>query len=254
VRTDGGQVAGWVMTPPDFSARKKYPAVLYIHGGPHFAYSATYFHEFQHLAACGYVVFYCNPRGSTGYGEAHKAAISREWGGVDYKDIMKFTDHVLKQHPYIDSARLGVAGGSYGGYMTNWIIGHTHRFKAAVSDRCVSNFMSFFGSSDFGFLFHKGFGMDSKSPWEDRERFIEMSPISHMHKARTPTLVIHQEDDLRCPIEQGEQVYVALKLKGVDTELLRYPQESHGMSRAGRTDRRIHRLNAISGWMDKYLK
>jgi len=254
VRTEGGQVAGWFVTPPNFDPRRKYPAILYIHGGPHMSYSATYFHEFQYLAGLGYVVMYCNPRGSTGYGEAHKAAISREWGNVDYKDILRFTDHVLKAHPYIDRDRLGVAGGSYGGYMTNWIIGHTHRFKAAVSDRCVSNFMSFFGSSDFGFLFHKGFGMDSKSPWEDRERFIEMSPISHMHKAKTPTLVIHQEDDLRCPIEQGEQVYVALKLKGVDTEMLRYPQESHGMSRAGRTDRRIDRLQRISGWMDKYLK
>jgi dipeptidyl aminopeptidase/acylaminoacyl peptidase len=253
-RTDGGAVSGWVVTPPDYDSRRKYPGILYIHGGPHMAYSATYFHEFQYLAGLGYVVFYCNPRGSTGYGEAHKAAISREWGNVDYKDILKFTDQVLKEFPNVDKDRCGVAGGSYGGYMTNWIIGHTHRFKAAVSDRCVSNFMSFFGSSDFGFLFHKGFGMDSKSPWEDRERFIEMSPISHMHKAKTPTLVIHQEDDLRCPIEQGEQVYVALKLKGVDTEMLRYPQESHGMSRAGRTDRRIHRLEAISGWMDKYLK
>lgn len=250
----GGQVHGWVMTPAGFSARGSYPGLLYIHGGPHMAYSSTYFHEFQYLSGLGYVVMYCNPRGSTGYGEEHKAAISRKWGDVDYSDVMRFTDHVLKQFPQIDKQRLGVAGGSYGGYMTNWIISHTHRFKAAVSDRCVSNFMSFFGSSDFGFLFHKGFGMDSRSPWEDPERFIEMSPISHMHKAKTPTLVIHQEDDLRCPIEQGEQVYVALKLKGVDTELVRYPQESHGMSRGGRTDRRIDRLQRISGWMDKYLR
>ncbi|MCC7476905.1 S9 family peptidase [bacterium] len=254
-RGEGGhKIQGWIMTPPGFNPRKKYPAVLYIHGGPHMAYSRAYMNEFNYLAGQGYVVFYCNPRGSTGYGEAHKAAISRAWGKNDYSDIMRFTDHVLRQCPFIDKERLGCAGGSYGGYMTAWIIGHTQRFKAAVVDRAVTNFMSFFGSSDFGYLFHREFGKESRSVWEERERFIEMSPISHMHKAKTPALVLFQDQDLRCPTEQSEQVYVQLKLKGVPTRMVRYPDEPHGMSRGGRTDRRIHRLKEIKGWMDKYVQ
>jgi dipeptidyl aminopeptidase/acylaminoacyl peptidase len=250
----GHRIQGWIFLPPDFDEAKQYPGILYIHGGPHLNYSRAFFHEFQYLAAQGYVVFISNPRGGTGYGLGFKTAIARSWGGADYEDLMAFTDYVLRECKFIDRKRVGVAGGSYGGYMTNWIIGHTKRFAAAVSDRCVSNFLSFFGSSDFGYIFHKGMGLDSQNPWVERERFIEMSPVSHLVHAKTPTLVIHQENDLRCPIEQGEQVYVLLKTMGVETELLRYPQESHGMSRGGRTDRRIHRLEAISGWFDRYLK
>jgi dipeptidyl aminopeptidase/acylaminoacyl peptidase len=250
----GHRIQGWIFLPPDFDESKQYPGILYIHGGPHLNYCRAFFHEFQYLAAQGYVVFISNPRGGTGYGLGYKTAIARGWGTADYEDLMTFTDYVLKECRFIDRKRIGVAGGSYGGYMTNWIIGHNRRFAAAVSDRCVSNFFSFFGSSDFGFIFHKGMGLGMQHPWQDREKFIEMSPISHLGNARTPTLVIHQENDLRCPIEQGEQVYVLLKTIGVDTELLRYPQESHGMSRGGRTDRRIHRLEAIRGWFDRYLK
>jgi len=250
----GHRIQGWIFLPPDFDETKQYPGILYIHGGPHLNYCRAFFHEFQYLAAQGYVVFISNPRGGTGYGLAFKTAIARAWGTADYEDIMAFTDYVLKECRFIDRKRIGVAGGSYGGYMTNWVIGHTRRFAAAVSDRCVSNFLSFFGSSDFGYIFHKGMGMSSENPWVERDRFIEMSPVSHLVNAKTPTLVVHQENDLRCPIEQGEQVYVLLKTMGVETELLRYPQESHGMSRGGRTDRRIHRLEAIRGWFDKYLK
>lgn len=251
---DGNRVHGWVITPPDFDKRRKYPAILYIHGGPHVAFGRSIMHEFHYLSGLGYVVFFCNPRGSHGYGEAHVSAISKAWGDNDYSDCMKFTDAVLRKFSNIDKKRVGVTGGSYGGYMTNWIIGHTHRFAAAVTQRCVSNFLSFNGSSDVGYLFHHVFGKDSKSPWEDRDRYLKMSPMTYIPKAKTPTLVIHSENDLRCPIEQGEQVYVQLKLQGVETEFVRFPEESHGLSRGGRTDRRIERLERISGWFDRYLK
>ncbi|MCB1216185.1 S9 family peptidase [bacterium] len=251
---DGNRIHGWVLTPPDYDGRKKYPAILYIHGGPHVAYGRSIMHEFHYLSGLGYVVFFCNPRGSHGYGEAHVSAISRAWGDNDYSDCMKFTDAVLRRFTNIDKERVGVTGGSYGGYMTNWIIGHTQRFAAAVTQRCVSNFLSFQGSSDVGFLFHHVFGKDARTPWEDKERFLAMSPMTFIPKAKTPTLVVHSENDLRCPIEQGEQVYVQLKLQGVETEFVRFPEESHGLSRGGRTDRRIERLERISGWFDRYLK
>lgn len=249
------KLQGWVMTPPDFNPRRKYPGILYVHGGPHVAYARAIFHEFNYLAGLGYVVFFCNPRGSHGYGAAFTSAIMKQgWGTVDYEDVMRFTDHVLRTHKFIDRERLGVTGGSYGGYMTNWIIGHTQRFKAAVTQRSVSNFFSFMGTSDAGYGFSQVFGDRDRTPWQDRERFIEMSPMTHLPKAKTPTLVLHSEGDLRAPIEQGEQVYVQLKLQGVETELVRFPQETHELSRGGRTDRRIERLQRISGWFDKYLK
>ena len=254
VRGAGGhKIHGWAMLPPGYDAKKKYPALLYIHGGPHVAYGRAFFHEFNYLAGAGYVVLFCNPRGSDGYGKDYCGCIAEGWGGKDYADLMKFTDAMLKAYPAIDPARVGVTGGSYGGYMTNWIIGHTQRFKAAVTQRSVSNFLSFMGSCDVGYMFHYEFRSKDKTPWQDRERFLEMSPMTHLIHAKTPTLVIHSENDLRCPIEQGEQVYVQLKLQGVDTELVRFPQESHGLSRGGRTDRRIERLERIKGWMDKYL-
>jgi len=246
---------GWVVLPPDFNPRKKYPGILYIHGGPHVAYGRAFFHEFQYLAGLGYVVFYCNPRGSHGYGAAFTSSIMKEdWGTVDYDDVMRFTDYVCRHYKFVDAGKLGVTGGSYGGYMTNWIIGHTQRFKAAVTQRSVSNFFSFMGSSDAGYGFSRVFGDRDKTPWQDRERYLEMSPMTHLTNAKTPTLVVHSEGDLRAPIEQGEQVYVQLKLQGVETEFVRFPQETHELSRGGRTDRRIERLQRISGWFDKYLK
>jgi dipeptidyl aminopeptidase/acylaminoacyl peptidase len=251
---DGNRIHGWVLTPPDFDGRRKYPAILYIHGGPHVAFGRSIMHEFHYLSGLGYIVFFCNPRGSHGYGAEHVSAISRAWGDKDYSDCMKFTDAVLKKFGNIDKDRVGVTGGSYGGYMTNWIIGHTKRFRAAVTQRCVSNFLSFNGSSDVGYIFHHVFGKKSKSPWEDKERYLAMSPMTFIPKAVTPTLVVHSENDLRCPIEQGEQVYVQLKLQGVETEMVRFPEESHGLSRGGRTDRRIERLERISGWFDRYMK
>jgi dipeptidyl aminopeptidase/acylaminoacyl peptidase len=208
-------------------------------------------HEFYFLAAKGYVVHFSNPRGGRGYGEDHARAIWGQWGSVDYEDLMAWTDYVAQQ-PYIDTTRMGVTGGSYGGYMTVWIIGHTDRFKAAVTQRCVSNFISMWGSSDMNWHFQ--YPINNKPPFEDLQAYWEVSPIAYIGNAKTPTKVLHNEMDHRCPIEQGEQVFVALKRIGVETEMVRFPDEFHGLSRTGRTDRRISRLNHIVDWFDKYLK
>jgi dipeptidyl aminopeptidase/acylaminoacyl peptidase len=248
---DNNKLQGWILKPPGFDVNKKYPAILEIHGGPHLQYGVMLMHEFQYLAAHGYIVFYCNPRGSKGYGEEHTRAIHNGWGTKDYEDIMVWTDYFEKL-PYVDKNRIGVTGGSYGGYMTNWIIGHTTRFKAAVTQRSVSNLISMWGSSDVNWIFEYEFG--GKPPYDDPDTFWQQSPIRYIKNAKTPTLVIHNENDHRCAIEQGEQVFIALKKLGVDTEFVRFPDEFHGLSRTGRTDRRIVRLNYILRWFDKYLK
>jgi len=247
----GDDLQGWIITPPGFDPNKKYPSILEIHGGPRVQYGNFFMHEFYYLAAQGYVVYFCNPRGGQGYGEAHSKAIWNDWGGADYADLMAWADHVSRL-PYIDTSRMGVTGGSYGGYMTNWIIGHTDRFAAAVTQRSVSNLLSMYGSSDFNWAFQEEFG--GIPPWEDPENYLRQSPISYIGNAKTPTLVIHSESDLRCAIEQGEQVFVALKRLGVPTKMIRFPDEPHGLSRNGRTDRRIARLEHIARWFDLYLK
>ena len=248
--SEGNDLQGWIIKPPDFDPSRKYPSIMEIDGGPLTQYGRFFMHEFYYLAAQGYVVYFCNPRGGQGYGEAHAGAIWGDWGDADYADLMAWADYMEKQ-PYIDPARMGVTGGSYGGYMTVWIIGHTQRFKAAVTQRCVSNFISMWGSSDMNWRFQKLTG--HKSPLEDVGNFWDHSPIKYISNAKTPTLVIHSEFDLRCPIEQGEQVFVSLKGLGVETEMVRFPDEPHGLSRAGRTDRRIARLEHIARWFNKYL-
>jgi dipeptidyl aminopeptidase/acylaminoacyl peptidase len=247
----GNDLQGWILKPPGFDESQQYPSILEIHGGPRVQYGNLFMHEFYYLAAQGYVVFLCNPRGGQGYGEQHSKAIWNNWGTADYDDLMAWAD-LVQQKPYIDPERMGVTGGSYGGYMTNWIIGHTERFKAAVTQRCVSNLISMCGSSDFNWFFQTEFG--DKPPWDNLENYWRQSPLKHMGNAKTPTLIIHSEQDLRCAVEQGEQVFVALKKLGVDTEMIRFPDEPHGLSREGRTDRRIERLNHILRWFDRYLK
>lgn len=242
---------GWVLKPPGFRANRKYPSILEIHGGPQTQYGNYFMHEFYFLAAQGYVVYFSNPRGGQGYGEAHTKAIWNDWGTKDYQDLMAWADYMQKQ-PYIDKERMGVTGGSYGGYMTLWIIGQTQRFKAAVAQRVVSNLVSMWGSSDFNWVFQWQFG--EKPPWENLENYWRMSPMKHIGNAKTPTLIIHSEQDMRTDQEQGEQAFVALKYQGVDSELVLFPNEPHGLSRGGRTDRRIERLNHILRWFDKYLK
>ena len=247
---DGNDLQGWIIKPPGFDESKTYPSILEIHGGPRAMYGNFFMHEFFYFAACGYVVYFCNPRGSQGYGEEHSKAIWNNWGTVDYEDIMAWVDYMEKK-PYIDRERMGVTGGSYGGYMTNWIIGHTDRFRAAATQRSVSNLTSMYGSSDFNWEFQTEFG--DEPPWENIENWWKQSPIKYIGNCKTPTLVIHSEQDLRADREQGEQIFVALKRLGVDTEMVLFPEEPHGLSRTGRTDRRIARLNYIKSWFDRYL-
>jgi dipeptidyl aminopeptidase/acylaminoacyl peptidase len=246
----GSKIHGWILKPPGFDPSKKYPSILEIHGGPLTQYGSSFMHEFYFLAARGFVVHFSNPRGGQGYGEKHAKSIWGGWGGADYDDLMAWTDFVEKQ-PYIDPERMGVTGGSYGGYMTVWIIGHTDRFKAALTQRCVSNLVSLWGSSDMNWAFQEL--LNDKPPYEDLQKYWKHSPIAYIGNAKTPTMVIHNEMDLRCPIEQGEQVFVALKRLGVDTEMVRFPEEFHGLSRGGRTDRRIERLNHIAGWFERKM-
>ena len=249
---DGNDLQGWILKPPAFDPAQTYPAILEIHGGPLAQYGHSFMHEFYFLAGQGYVVVYTNPRGGQGYGAEHAKAIYNNWGSADFADVMAWTDYV-EQLPYVDQTRMGVTGGSYGGYMTNWIISHTDRFKAAVTQRSVSNFVSMLGSSDLNARFQALFGAEAP-PWEDLDAYWRQSPLKYFANVKTPTLVIHSEQDLRCDIEQGEQVFVALKMLGVETEMVRFPGEPHGLSRGGRTDRRIVRLNHILRWFDRYLK
>jgi dipeptidyl aminopeptidase/acylaminoacyl peptidase len=247
----GNDLQGWIMKPPGFDARKTYPSVLEIHGGPLAQYGHTFMHEFRFLAAQGYVVTFSNPRGGRGYGEEHATSIWNDNGGGDYDDVMAWAEHVAGL-PYIDRDRMGVTGGSYGGFMVNWIIGHTDMFRAAVTNRSIFNRTSSYGTSDMNWIRGEAFG--DEAPWENVENYLRQSPLTAIGNAKTPTLVIHSENDLRCPIEQGEQLFVALMRLGVDTEMVRFPDESHGLSRGGRTDRRVVRLHHILRWFDKYLR
>ncbi len=249
---DGGDRQGWILTPPDFDPGQTYPAIIEIHGGPQTQYGRFFMHEFHYLAAQGYVAAWSNPRGSQGYGEAFAGAIHGRWGTVDYDDVMAWTDFVAAL-PYVDADRMGVTGGSYGGYMTSLIIGKTDRFQAAVSQRMVSNMVSFYGSSDLNIRSEHLFGQETP-PWEEMDSYWQHSPMRFIGNAVTPTLIIHSEQDLRCPHEQGEQLFVALRRMGVDTEMVLFPDEPHGLSRNGRTDRRIARLQHMLRWFNKYLK
>ncbi len=248
---DDNDLQGWIIKPPDFKPQKKYPSILEIHGGPLAQYGNYFMHEFFYLAAQGYVVYFCNPRGGRGYGEKHAKAIWGGWGIKDYADLSVWTD-LIASKSYIDPQRMGVTGGSYGGYMTLWIIGHTQRFNAAVAQRVVSNLVSMWGSSDMNWVFQQV--INNQPPWEDLDTIWNHSPMKYIGNAKTPTMLIHSEQDHRCPIEQGEQAFVALKYLGVDAEMIRFPGEPHGLSRNGRTDRRISRLNHILRWFRKYIQ
>jgi dipeptidyl aminopeptidase/acylaminoacyl peptidase len=264
---DGVKVQVWAMYPPGHGPeparagtqgsatvrrrRKRLPAVLEIHGGPHGQYGVGFFHEFQLLASRGFIVFFANPRGSKGYGREFCAAIQGAWGTTDWQDIQAVTAF-MKDHPRVDARRLGVMGGSYGGYMTTWAIGHTHDFAAAITDRSVSNVVSLGATSDFVEEPDRYFPGNF---WDRPETRWEQSPIKYLGNASTPTLIIHSEGDLRCNIEQAEQVFSALKLLDVETRFVRYPRStSHGMSRGGPPDLRIHRLHQIVKWWEKHLK
>ncbi|MCM3743903.1 S9 family peptidase [Sporosarcina luteola] len=243
-------VHGWLMKPADFKEGEKYPLIVDIHGGPHAMFGNTFFHEMQLLAAKGYGVLYINPRGSHGYSQQFVDAVRGDYGGGDYEDIMASVDHVLAENEWIDENRLGVTGGSYGGFMTNWIVGHTNRFKAAVTQRSICNWISFFGVSDIGYYFSDWqIGADMK----DVETLWKHSPLKYAENVETPLLILHSEKDFRCPIEQAEQLFITLKSMGKETEFVRFPDADHNLSRTGAPNLRIERLNEITGWFAKYL-
>ncbi len=249
---DGGRIEGWVMRPMGFRAGKKYPTILSIHGGPHGSYGATYFHEFQLMCVAGYSVLFTNPRGSGGYGQDFLKATYHDWGGGDYRDLMAALDGALKKIPWMDAKRLGVSGGSYGGYMTCWVVTHTDRFKVAITERALTNWYSFHGTSDIGSYFATAWEVGGR-PWSNPEEFLAHSPITHVANCKTPTLVIHSEKDFRCPIEQAEQFYMALKNLHVPTQFVRFPDETHDLSRSGQPKHRKERLERIFEWYAKHF-
>jgi len=248
---EGIIIEGWVMKPVDYEEGKKYPAILDIHGGPKTVYGEIFFHEMQYWANEGYAVFFCNPRGSDGRGNDF-ADIRGKYGTIDYEDIMKFTDVVLEKYPFIDEERIGVTGGSYGGFMTNWIIGHTNRFKAAASQRSISNWISKFGTTDIGYFFVDD--QHTATPWSNVEKLWFHSPLKYASKVQTPTLFIHSEEDYRSWTAEGFQMFTALKYHGVESRLCLFKGENHELSRSGKPKHRIRRLKEITNWFNRYLK
>lgn len=247
---DGWKVNGWMMKPIGYEEGKKYPLILEIHGGPHAMYANSYFNEFQILAAQGYAVLFTNPRGSHGYGQKFVDAVRGDYGGNDYNDLMAAVDYALEHYDFIDKNRLGVTGGSYGGFMTNWIVGHTNRFKAAVTQRCISNWISFYGVSDIGYYFND---WQIQAGLDDIEKLWNHSPLKYVDNVETPLLILHSEKDYRCPIEQAEQLFIALKHRKKETKFVRFPESNHELSRSGKPTLRINRLEYIRDWFVKYL-
>jgi dipeptidyl aminopeptidase/acylaminoacyl peptidase len=245
---DGTPIQGWLMKPLGLREGQRYPLILSIHGGPHGMYSPGFNATFQAYAARGYAVLYMNPRGSSGYGQRFSDGTLREWGGGDYRDLMLGVDEALRRYAWIDSERVGVTGGSYGGFMTNWIITQTQRFRAAVSVASVSNLISFYATSLYQDLIHAEFG---GFPWDDYDLLWRWSPIRYVGRAQTPTLFLHGEQDNDVHITQAEEMYMALKRRGVETILVRYPREGHGFREPA------HRLDALERtlyWFDRFLK
>ena len=247
---DGKKVQSWIQKPPDFDPSKKYPMIINIHGGPHSAYGYVFDHEFQWMAAKGYVVLYPNPRGSTTYGEQFANIIQFHYPGDDYRDLMAATDDLIKRG-YIDTKKLGVTGGSGGGVLTNWIIGHTDRFAAAVSQRSIADWSTFWYTADFTLFQPTWF---HKAPFEDEADFRARSPITYIDKVKTPLMLVEGEADWRTPpMAGGEMMFRALKYRHVPTVMVRFPDESHELSRSGKPWHRAERLQHIVGWFDMWL-
>ncbi len=248
---DGVALEGWVIKPKDYDPSQTYPAILDIHGGPKTAYGSVYYHEMQLWANMGYFVLFCNPRGGDGRGNDF-ADIRGKYGTIDYDDLMKFTDVVLEAYPQIDSKRVGVTGGSYGGFMTNWIIGHTDRFAAAASQRSISNWISMFGTTDIGYYFADD--QCESTPWVQQDKLWWHSPLKYADQAKTPTLFIHSEQDYRCWLTEGLQMFTALKYHGVEARLCMFRGENHELSRGGQPRHRVRRLEEITNWFESHLK
>jgi dipeptidyl aminopeptidase/acylaminoacyl peptidase len=247
---DGWDVDGFFVKPRGWRAGVKYPMVLNIHGGPAGMYGVDWFHEFQVYAANGWAVFYTNPRGSTGYGEKFERGIKNEWGGKDYIDVMNGVETILQKYDWIDRDKLGVTGGSYGGFLTNWIVGHTNMFKAAVTLRSVVNFISDEGTRDGAYGHKRDFSGDL---FEKFELYWERSPLKYAKNVKTPILILHSDNDYRVPLEQGEQWFRALKLYGATAELVIFPRENHNLTRTGEPRHLVESLNWQLYWFDKYL-
>jgi len=247
---DGWDVDGFLVKPIGWQEGRSYPMILSIHGGPAGMYGVDWYHEFQVYAARGWAVFFCNPRGSTGYGERFERGIVGEWGGKDYQDIMNGVDAILRKYSWIDRDRLGVTGGSYGGFMTNWIVGHTNMFKAAVTLRSLSNFISDDGTRDGAYGHKRDFGGDI---FEKFDLFWDRSPLKYAKNVKTPTLILHSDNDYRVPIEQGEQWFRALKHFGVTTEIVFFPRENHNLTRTGEPKHLVESLNWQIYWFDRFI-
>lgn len=251
---DGQELQGWYILPVGYQEGRKYPLAFNIHGGPHVMWSPatrSMWHEWQLHAASGYVVFYANPRGSLGYGEKFAQDLHADWGNVAFTDLMAGVDALLEKG-FVNEKRMAVTGGSYGGYMTAWIVGHTDRFKCAVSQRGVYNAISFYGTSDVPMLITNEYDIE---PWEDPALLWEHSPLAHAHKIKTPLLLIHSENDYRVPIEQAEQLFAFVR-RATDTpvKLVRFPRDGHELSRSGEPEHRVRRLKEMVAWFDAYCK
>lgn len=245
---DGTAIQGWLMKPIGWREDRKYPLILSIHGGPHGMSGWAFNPSFQVYAARGYAVLYLNPRGSSGYGQKFSDGTLNQWGGGDYKDLMLGVDEALRKYPWIDQNRMGVTGGSYGGFMTNWIITQTPRFKAAVAVASLSNLVSFYSTSLYQDLIHAEFG---GFPWDNYDQLWQWSPLRYIKQAQTPTLLIHGEQDNDVHITQAEEMYTALKRRGVESVLVRYPREGHGLREP---NHRVDALERTLAWFDRYLK
>lgn len=250
--SDGVDIDGWVILPKDYDPKKKYPAILDMHGGPRVAFGNTFFHEMQMFANEGYFVMLCNPRGGDGRGDEF-ADLREKYGTIDFQDFMEFVDHVCKEYPAIDEKKIGVTGGSYGGWMTNWIIGHTDRFAAAVSQRSFSNWLSDFGCSEIGFSFDVNEN-GGKTPWTAPKELWERSPVAYADRVKTPTMFIHSLKDYNCPLSEGMQMFAAIKYHGVPSKAILFEGENHELSRSGKPRHRVRRLQEMKGWFDLYLK
>jgi dipeptidyl aminopeptidase/acylaminoacyl peptidase len=245
---DGTQIQGWLMRPAGCSAERKCPLILSVHGGPHGMFGCSFNAAFQVYAARGYAVLYVNPRGSSGYGQKFSDGTINEWGGGDYRDLMAGVDEALRKNPWIDGNRMGVTGGSYGGFMTNWIITQTPRFRGAVASASVSNLISFYSTSLYQDLIHAEFG---GFPWDNYELLWQWSPLRYVRQVQTPTLFIHGENDNDVHITQAEEMYMGLKRRGVETVFVRYPREGHGLREPRH---RVDALERTINWFDRFVK
>ncbi|MEJ7902265.1 MAG: S9 family peptidase, partial [Thermomicrobiales bacterium] len=250
VASNGRAIQGWLLRPVGNAATgSSVPLVLNVHGGPHAQFSPAFSHELQMFAASGYALAFINPRGSLGYDESFAQEVTAAWGVADSPDFLAAVDHVVALGG-IDGKRVGITGGSYGGFITNWMLGTTDRFAVGVTDRSISNMISMYGTDDIALV---SLDPDLGTPWDNVERYWDQSPLKYVANVTAPVLIIHSENDYRCPMEQAEQWFIALKRLGRTVEFVRFPDESHGLSRNGGPKHRIERLERTLGWFERHL-